>query len=235
MALELLAHRANPNADCGGPFAPGNTPLTVANSPELIDALIAQGGQLGVPAQDAANYQSHGVQPGPLTWALLHHRDYLASALLARDPRLADECGAVVYAARYGADATLAKLFKLGANPNATSEHGVSALMAAAFHGESKALVILLAQPRIDINRATPSHLNTGFFTIQLEGRQPPLAYGSRTALMFASLGGSADAASLLIAHGAQVHQKDAEGIEASQYAHNAAVAAVFKDRGDAR
>jgi uncharacterized protein len=235
MALELLAHGANPNADCGGQFAPGNTPLTVtvADDPELIDALITHGGQLGVPAQDAANYRSHGVDPGPLNWALLHHRDYLASSLLARDPRLADECGAVVYAARYGATATLARLFKLGANPNATSERGVSALMAAAFHGQSKALEILLAQPRIDINRATPSHLNTAFLTIQLEGRQPPPVYGSRTALMFASLGGSADAASLLIAHGAQVDRKDAEGIEASQYARNAAVAAVFRDRAN--
>jgi hypothetical protein len=107
--------------------------------------------------------------------------------------------------------------------------------MAAAFYGQSKALEILLAQPGIDVNRATPSHLNAAFFTIQLEGRQPPLVYGSRTALMLASLGGSADAASLLLAHGARVHQTDAEGIEASQYARNAAVAAVFKDRAGAR
>jgi ankyrin repeat protein len=237
MALELLAHHANPNADCGGQYAPGNTPLTVANAddPELIDALIAHGGQLGVPAQDAANYRSQGVYPGPLNWALLHHRDYLASSLLARDPRGADECGAVVYAARYGAAATLTKLFKLGSDPNATSERGVSALMAAAFHGQSKTLEILLEQPRIDVNRSTPNHLNAAFFTIQLEGRQPALVYGSRTALMFASLGGSADAASLLLAHGARVHQTDAEGIEASQYARNAPVAAVFKDHGNTR
>src|ERR1700677_2743945 len=31
MALELLAHRANPNADCGGKFDPGNTPLTTTS------------------------------------------------------------------------------------------------------------------------------------------------------------------------------------------------------------
>jgi ankyrin repeat protein len=237
VALALLAHGANPNADCGGKYNPGSKPLNVANAddPELIDTLIARGGQLGVPAQDAANYQSHGVHPGPLNWALLHHRDYLASTLLARDPLAADECGAVVYAARYGAAATLARLFKLGANPNAASEHGVSALMAAAFHGQIKALEILLSQPRIDINRTTPRHLNRAFFTIQLEGRQPPPVYGSRSALMFASLGGFPDAVSLLIAHGAQVHQKDAEGIEAREYAHNAAAAAAFTENADAR
>jgi ankyrin repeat protein len=237
IALALLTHGANPNADCGGKYNPGSKPLNVANAedPELIDALIARGGQLGVPAQDAANYQSHGIHPGPLNWALLHHRDYLAATLLARDPLAVEECGAVVYAARYGAAATLAKLFKLGADPNATSERGVSALMAAAFHGQLKALELLLSQPRIDINRTTPRHLNRAFFTIQLEGRQPPPVYGSRTALMYASLGGFPDAVSLLIAHGAQVHQTDAEGIEARQYAHNAAAAAAFTDNANAR
>jgi len=114
--------------------------------------------------------------------------------------------------------------------PDDTSEGGITALMAAAFHGESKALEVLLAQPRIDINRATPNHLNTGFFKIQLEGRHPPLVFGSRTALMFASLGGSAGATSLLIAHGARIQQKDAEGLEAAEYAHSAAVTELFSE-----
>ena len=100
--------------------------------------------------------------------------------------------------------------------------------MAAAFHGEAKALDVLLAQPRVDINRATPGHYNPGFFTIELEGRHPPLTFGSRTALMFAALDGSADAVSLLIAHGARLHQKDAEGLEAADYAHDAAVAQLL-------
>jgi ankyrin repeat protein len=133
-----------------------------------------------------------------------------------------------VYAARYGAAETLARLFLLGSDPNSTSANGVSALMAAAYHGEARAVEVLLAQPRIELDRTTPRHLNPSGFSIQLEGRQPPLVYGSRTALMFAALGGSADSASLLITHGARVHEKDAEGLEATEYAHNQAVARVL-------
>lgn len=35
-------------------------------------------------------------------------------------------------------------------------------------------------QPRIDMNRATPGYLNAAFFTIQLEGRQPPIEQNTR-------------------------------------------------------
>jgi hypothetical protein len=226
LALALLAHGADGNADCGNKRTPGSTPLTLVDphDHELIDLLLARGGTLGIPEQDAADLRSHGVDPGTINWALLHRRDYIASALLARNPAAAHECGAVVYAARFGAASTLAQLLKLGEDPNSVSEGGVSALMAAAFHGEAKALEVLLAQPRMDLNRATPAHFNPGFFTIQLEGHQRPLTFGSRTALMFAALGGSADAASLLIAHGARLHQKDAEGLEAADYAQSPAV-----------
>lgn len=226
LALALLAHGADGNVDCGDKRAPGSTPLTLvdSNDHELIDLLLARGGTLGVPAQDAAELRSHGVDPGTINWALLHRRDYIASALLARNPAAAHECGAVVYAARFGAAATLAQLLKLGEDPNSVSERGVSALMAAALHGEAKALEVLLAQPRVDLDRATPSHFNPGHFSFQLEGHPPPLFFGSRTALMFAALGGSADTAALLIAHGARLHQKDAEGLEAVDYAQNAAV-----------
>ena len=230
LALALLAHRADVNADCGDPRAPGSTPLTLVNPAdhELIDLLIAGGGKLGVPGTDATLYRSHGVDPGPINWAILHRGDHLASALLAREPASAHECGTVVYAARYGAAETLARLFLLGSDPNSTSANGVSALMAAAYHGEARAVEVLLAQPRIELDRTTPRHLNPSGFSIQLEGRQPPLVYGSRTALMFAALGGSADSASLLITHGARVHEKDAEGLEATEYAHNQAVARVL-------
>jgi ankyrin repeat protein len=227
LALALLAHGADANADCANKAAPGSTPLTLVDRDdhELIDLLLARGGTLGVPERDAADLRSHGVDAGTTNWALLHRRDYLASALLARNPAAAHECGAVLYAARFGAASTLAQLLKLGEDPNSVSERGVSALMAAAYHGESGALEVLLTQPRVNLDRATPSHFNPEHFRIQLEGRSPPLFFGARTALMFAALGGSADSASLLLAHGARLHQQDAEGLEAADYARNAAVA----------
>ena len=82
LSLALLAHGADGNADCGNKGAPGTTPLTLvgADDHELIDLLLARGGTLGVPAQDAADLRAHGVDPGPIDWALLHRRDYIASA-----------------------------------------------------------------------------------------------------------------------------------------------------------
>ena len=226
----MLARGADANADCGIQDAPGSTPLTLVEpgDTELGDLLLARGGTLGIPAQDAADLRSHGVDPGAINWALVHRRDYLASALLARNVSAAHDCGAVVYAARFGNASTLARLLELGADPNSASERGVSALMAAAYHGEAKTLAVLLAQPGAKLDTATPRHFNRAHFRIQLEGRPPPLFFGGRTALMFAALGGSGDAASLLIAHGARIHQKDAEGLEAADYARGVGVARVF-------
>jgi len=230
LSLALLAHRADVNAECGDARSPGTTPLTwvSADDHEVIDILVSRGGKLGVPAYDADLYREHGVDPGPINWALLHRRDHVASALLAREPSAAHECGAVLYAARSGAAETLVRLLALGGDPNSRTAEGFTALMAAAYHGEGRAVEVLLAQPRIEVDRKTSSHFNPGYFTIQLEGSAPPLVYGSRTALMFAALGGSTDAASLLITHGARLHQKDAEGLEAAQYAHSGAVAQIL-------
>jgi len=226
LSLALLAHGADASADCGNAALPGGTPLTVVDSadPELIDALMSHGAKLVVPVTDATQYLAHGVDPTPLNWALLHRRDHVASVLLAQNPAAAHDCGAVLYAARYGDAEALARLLALGADPNSTSPDGITALMAAAYHGEARALAVLLAQPGIGIDRATPSHFNPGHFRFQYEGRSPPLFDGSRTALMLAALGGSVDATSLLIAHGARLHIKDAEGLEAAQYASSTAV-----------
>jgi ankyrin repeat protein len=204
--------------------------LTVVDAAdhELIDHLVARGGKLVVPGTDATLYREHGVDPSPINWALLHRRDHLASALLARDSTASNACGAVVYAARYGDAETLARLLALGGDPNSSSADGVSALMAAAFYGETRSMDVLLAQRRIELARTTHSHFNPGHFRIQLEGRSPPLFYGARTALMFAALGGSVEATSLLIAHGAPVHQRDAEGLEAVDYSQEAAVGHLF-------
>lgn len=207
MALMLLAHGASPNPACGSRSDGPATPLTLVGKEdhELIDRLIERGAQLQVPAHDRDAYESEGVRAGPVVWALLHDRDYLAARMIARDPRLAqDECGAVVYASRFGASLTLAELLRHGADPNATSERGVSALMAAAFYDQTAALVVLLAQPRIDIEQKTPVRLNPGFFGIHLEGSQPPLTSGGRTALAYAKLAGARSAMALLAAHGAR-------------------------------
>jgi ankyrin repeat protein len=229
LLLEMLAHGVNVNADCG---RNGRTPLSLVDPDDraFIDRLLDRGARLGVPAEDLAEYRSHGLHVGPIFWAMSHQEDYLASKLLARDFAAAKkECGLVLYAARYGASLTLEQLFKLGADPNTTSQAGTSALMAAAFHGQTPALRVLLAQPGIEVNQTTPWHFNSGYFRIQLEGKGPPLISGARTALMFAALSGSGEATATLLAHDAHLHQTDAEGREAAQYARGEAVLLALK------
>jgi ankyrin repeat protein len=225
-ALALVAHGANVNADCGE-----QTPLTLADDGDhqLIDMLVSRGGRLEVPAPDGAELAAHGVYPGPLTWAVVHHHDYAAARLLARNPQGAQaECGLVIYAAASGAKFTLAELFRQGADPNASTATGVTSLMVAAFHGDVGVLRVLASQPRIDINRATPWHFNREFFTPSPEGAAQPLRYGSRTALMYAALGGSVEATELLLSHGAYVHETDAEGLQAADFARNEDVVAAL-------
>lgn len=227
IGLALLAHGANANADCGA----GRAPLTLADDADhpLIDLLIRRGGRLGVPTGDGADLVAHGIYPGPLTWAVVHHHDYAAAQLLARNPQWAQaECGLVIYAAASGAKLTLAELLKQGADPNASTASGVTALMIAAYHGDTGVLEVLLAQAGIDINRSTPWHFNREFLTPPLEGERPPLRSGSRTALMFAALSGSPAATRLLLSHGANVHQTDAEGLQAADFARNPQVAAAL-------
>lgn len=227
IALALLTHGANANADCGAE----QTPLTLADDTNhpLIDVLVSRGGRLGVPTNDRADLAAHGVYPGPLTWAVVHHHDYAAARLLARNPQWAQaECGLVIYAAASGAKLTLAELLGQGADPNASTASGVTALMAAAYHGDTDVLEVLAAQPGIDINRTTPWHFNREFFTPNFEGERPPLRYGSRTALMFAALSGSVAATDVLLSHGASAHQTDAEGLRAVDFARSPDVAAVL-------
>lgn len=226
-APALILHGANVNADCGI----GQTPLTLADDGDhrLIDLLVGRGARLGVPDTDRADLAAHGVYPGPLTWAVVHHHDYTAARLLARHPQWAQaECGLVIYAAASGAKFTLAELLRQGVDPNASTASGVTALMAAAYHGDIGVLQVLVSQPGIDINRATPWHFDREFFNPPLEGVKPPLRYGSRTALMYAALGGSVEATQLLLHHGANAHERDAEGLQAADFARSNDVAAVL-------
>ena len=230
IALALLKHGANANADCSS----ARTPLSLTDDADqtLIDLLVSRGGRLGVPTDDGADLAAHGIYPGPLTWAVVHHHDYAAAQLLARNPHWAQaECGLFLYAAASGATLTLAELLKQGADPNASTASGVTALMLAAYHGDTGVLKVLVAQPGIDINRSTPWHFNREFLSPPLEGERPPLRSGSRTALMFAALSGSAAATNLLLSHGANAQQTDAEGLRASDFARTPDVAAVLSAR----
>jgi ankyrin repeat protein len=216
LVRSLLEHGADPNATS----ASGATALTLARADdhELIDLLLAHGARIGFISSELQDYQLHGISVGFVTWSILHHQDYLAAQLIERSPPgTVQDCGAVVYAASTGSSLALNALLKRGADPNSTSERGISALMAAAYHGETAALEILLRQPRIEVNQTTPTRFNRAALTFYSESN-PPLFTGQRTALMYASVAGNDAAYRLLLAHGARADQKDAEGMMAVDY-----------------
>jgi uncharacterized protein len=201
LALLLLAHGADPSrTDHDGATA---LSLVADADHKLIDALLKHGAQLGQPISDqrmVGIVNDTGTAVRPMLRAILRRQDYLATGLLRRDGLQGDPpCVAVLYAATMGANGTLAELLHRGADPNSTTERGVTVMMTAAYHGNVDAVRMLLAQPQIRVDRATPT--------------------GHRTALMYAAAAGQAEICKLLIRHRASTRVADAEGRTALDYA----------------
>jgi ankyrin repeat protein len=220
LALLLLDRGADPSrADHNGATALNLAPDT---DHALIDVLLAKGATLGRPISEQrleGMLDAGGRPPGPTVQALLYHRDYLATGLLRRDGLRGDTpCAAVLYAAATGAHGTLAELLRRGADPNATTQRGITALMTAAYRNDVAALSLLLARPGIRVDRTTPTAFNPGTFLVYSENAQP-LRTGHRTALMYAAAVGNPESCKLLIEHGADVRTHDAEGWSAMDYA----------------
>jgi ankyrin repeat protein len=222
LALLLIDHGADPSrVDHNGATALN---LVSDTDHDLIDALLAHGATLGLPIADQrfpGMLDDMGKPAGPTLRAILQHRDYVATGLLRRDGLQGDPpCAAVLYATAAGAHGTLAELLRRGADPNSTTQRGVTALMSAAYHSDVEALRLLLAHPRIRIDRATPTAFNPGAFVAYSESATP-LRTGHRTALMYAAVAGNPESCKLLIEHGASLSEKDAEGLTALDYARS--------------
>ena len=218
LALLMIDHGADPSRlDRNGATA---LDLVADEDHVLVDALVKHGGRLGQPSVDVKYYSDMRIEtPGPTVRAILRRKDYVASRLLIRDGLDGDKsCTAVMYAAATGASRTLAELLRRGGDPNSMTEGGITALMAAAYHGQDEALGVLLSQRRIDVDRATPSRFNSGYFAVYSED-SGPLRTGRRTALMYAAAAGRAEGVTLLLQHGANTRETDAEGLTALGYA----------------
>jgi ankyrin repeat protein len=222
LALLMINHGADPSrVDRSGAAA---LDLVADADHTLVDAIISHRGRLGQPSQDARNLSDMRVaDPGPIVRAILGHKDYVASRLLLRDGLVGDTpCAAVVYAAATGASATLTELLRQGADANSMTDGGITALMAAAYHGEDEAVRLLLAQRRIDVDHTTPTKINPGA-VIQYSEDPGPLRTGQRTALMYAAATGHTASIALLLQHGASTRKTDAEGRKALEYARSVA------------
>jgi ankyrin repeat protein len=220
LALLLLNHGADPTrTDHNGATALN---LVADEDHVLIDALLKHGALLGLPISDQ-------TAVGPTLQAISHRQDYLATGLLKRDGLQSDTpCAAVLYAATFGANGTLAELLHRGADPNSMTQRGVTALMTAANHSEGDAVRILLARHEIQVNRATPTVSNPEPVFGYSEDPPPPQT-GHRTALMYAAAAGHAQSCKLLIQHGANTRETDAEGFTALHYARSPEVRSVLQ------
>lgn len=227
----LLEHGADPNQA----RADGATALSVLtrHDTELVDVLLAHGARVGFTTLEVESSSLRHVRLDPVVWAILRHHDYLATRLIQRDGMNGvDTRTAIVDAASEGSALTLAELLERGADPNSTSEHGLSALMAAAANGQISTLQQLLLQPDIHVNATSDTQLNLraafAFYTEKHES----LLTGKRTALMYAAAADNIAEINILLAHGARRDLEDAAGLTALAYAHAPAVRASLGDPG---
>jgi len=197
----LLAHGADPNAR----NRYGRTPLmmTSAQDAGAIDLLVAAGGTINLAAPGEAG-------PGPVSWALLHRNETLATALVKRRPEVARaDCGALFYAAASGATTTLEALLALGIPPDSRNSRGESALMAAARGGHVEAMRLLLDRGGAVVDEQT-SPPRKGLEALELSGK---------SALMIAASADQPEAVRFLLARGAAVNAEDAMGATALDHA----------------
>jgi uncharacterized protein len=127
-------------------------------------------------------------------------------------------------AAREGDIQTLAAYFSSGFDVNGKNARGDTLLILAAYHGQEKAVELILNQPKVDLDyknnmgfTALTGAVYKGFNPIvqQLidKGANVNTANGSgQTPLMFAALFGRQEAARLLIRAGANPAANDAQG-----------------------
>ncbi|NJD88035.1 MAG: hypothetical protein FIB05_08470 [Betaproteobacteria bacterium] len=223
----LLQYGANPNLASAGELTP--VMRTRDGDDAAIEALMAKGARVVLPAQLRTMYAGRGTPIGPVSWALAQHNDSLASALLRRDGADSrEDCGALYYAVEGGAvraaslliDAKATREFRLpdGSTPRL--------LLAAASSGNLELVKLLLDRRVVDINETSPTMWSKGpgevygvlaaplFGSYQGSG-------GGENALMMAAAGGHVEIVKELVRRGIDVRHRTATGAGALDYARN--------------
>ena len=212
----LLDYGADPNLEVQS-VAP--LMLVRKNETGLIDLLLKKG--VRIPANDQLfqDFKRGGFDIGPITWAILNDKEYLALALMKRDREVSfPDCGAIYYAAQYGKSKALDALIDLGVDKYvADNNQGLTPFMAAVYSGQIESLTILLSKGKININASTKEKYH------DLYGS------GGKTALMFAAMKGNRDVVKYLLEQGANISQRDNDGRTALEYARDFGTSEVEK------
>src|SRR5262249_46456699 len=137
---------------------------------------------------------------GPVTWALIHWNETLATALVKRSSSLESaDCGAFYYAALTNSVSTLKALFDTGkASTDVVNDWGQSPFIAAAHQGNVEAVRFLLDRHVANVNDATSPH-------VEGSGGHPsfPVIRAGETALMVATATRQTEVVRLLLDRGA--------------------------------
>ena len=197
----LLAYHANPNVKNKRGYAP--LMLTSFADDRTIDILLHAGAEVYPDAPDMTGTKREFT--GPVTWALAHWNETLATAVVQRKRPLDDrDCAAIYFSAVTDARSTLLALLDRGAQKNYIRDRsGMTPLIAAASRGNLESVRLLLDRGVAKVDEeATPPMapdviLRMGAYYRQL-GCNPNL-----TALKAAEAGGHKQVVRLLIDRGA--------------------------------
>ena len=218
----LLDHDADPNLEVQS-VAP--LMLVRKNETGLIDLLLKKGARIPANNELFQDFKRGDFDIGPITWAILNDKEYLALALMKRDKEVSiQDCGAIYYAAQYGKPKVLNALLDLGVDTDvADSNQGLTPFMAAAYAGQMESLKILLSKGKININAPTKEKYH------DLYGS------GGKTALMFAAMKGDRNVVKYLLEQGVNINQKDIDGRTSLDYARDFGTPEVEKLLIDSR
>jgi len=233
----LLKHGADPNLEDKQHSRALN--LVLAEDHAVIDLLVAHGAK---PSLNDMREDKHdfAIQQkwiyGPLTWALLEEKPYVAESLLRRNQHIdADDCGIAYYAAEVGETALLRQAIALGARLNLKHEGSWDTpLIASAKNGHTDTVAALLDIPGLNINESAyppPSiraHEIADGLVMMAINMGGPMIRGE-TALMLSAENDHADTVKLLLARGARRDLTDSVGRTALDYAKSTSVIELLK------
>lgn len=227
----LLSHHADPSAENKA----GESPLKAAGADDaaIVALLVQHGGTWRLSAADLSPYHQSQAPVGRYSWAVLHHKAALLSAMLAqREPITSDDCGIVYYSAAAGADATLAAVLgERGADTGVRDLGGQTPLMAAVLHNRLGAVRLLLDRRVAEVDERTPRHAGL----VGGHGPPAPALLGGVTPLMLAAKLNRIEVAEELIRRGADVNAQDFGGHSVLDYAragYGRGVVAVLQAHG---